>query len=298
MVKVYTVTLMMGTNDVSRGELRKVMRLHEKMSCILEELRTYSDPPILTICTVTYKMKTNQHAREKNAKVRNTNEIIRQIQQRSVLPVRLLDVADMMECSLPDDASSDGIHFDKPWGVKWLNGVFQRHINILETDMLETAQFTFVTPPIPPFFATRPLSGRLGARVDSRDSSRSSRTRQLGATPMKAEEAETSTPQSSVVSSVVVDSKKAERPAETSKARYLERVKELHLEDLECRQKLAEVLGLKNLSHKDLSGHHCVDWLKAREAHFSRTKTLGTAHLTWISKKSIMGPVNYRPLIQ
>ena len=28
MVKMYTVTLMMGTNDVSRGESRKVMRLH------------------------------------------------------------------------------------------------------------------------------------------------------------------------------------------------------------------------------------------------------------------------------
>ena len=37
MEKIYTVTLMMGTNDVSRGESRKVMRLHEKMSCNLEE---------------------------------------------------------------------------------------------------------------------------------------------------------------------------------------------------------------------------------------------------------------------
>ena len=38
MAKVYTVTLMIGTNDVSRGESRKVMRLHDKMSSILEEL--------------------------------------------------------------------------------------------------------------------------------------------------------------------------------------------------------------------------------------------------------------------
>ena len=28
MVKMFTVTLMMGTNDVSRGESRKVMRLN------------------------------------------------------------------------------------------------------------------------------------------------------------------------------------------------------------------------------------------------------------------------------
>ena len=269
MVKIYTVTLMMGTNDVSRGESRKVMRLHEKISCFLEELRNYLDPAILTICTVPYNMKADQHAREMNEKVRNINEVIRQIH----LPVRLLDVADMMERSPPGDVSSDVIDFDRPRGMEWLNGVFQRHINIIESEMLETAQFTFGLPPIPPFFATRPLSGRLGARIDSRYSSKSSRTRQRGSTPMKAEEAESSTPQSSVVSSVVVmDKKKVGRPAETSKARYLERVKELDLEDLACRQELAEVLGLKNVSHEDLSRHHCVDWLKAHEAHFSRAK--------------------------
>ena len=81
------------------------MRMHEKMSCILEELRIYLDPAILTICTVPYNMKFDQHAREMNEKVRNINEVIRQIQQRSVLPVRLLDVADLMERSLPEDAS-------------------------------------------------------------------------------------------------------------------------------------------------------------------------------------------------
>ena len=129
MVKMYTVTLMMGTNDVSRGESRKVMRLHEKMSCILQELRIWFDPAILTNCTVPYNMMFDQHAMEMNEKFRKIKEEIRQIQQRSVLPVRLLDVADLMEHSLPRDASSDGIHFYTPKGTKWLNGVFQRHIN-------------------------------------------------------------------------------------------------------------------------------------------------------------------------
>ena len=61
----------------------------------------------------------------------------------------------MMERSLPDDASSDGFHFDKPRGMEWLNGVLQRHINILESDMLETAQITFGPPQYP-------LSSQLG----------------------------------------------------------------------------------------------------------------------------------------
>ena len=94
-----------------RGEQRKVMRLHEKMSCILEKLRIYLDPAILTICTVPYNMMADQNAREMNDRVRNLNEIIRQIQQRSVLPVKLLDLTSMMEHSLPDDAcvGSEGI---------------------------------------------------------------------------------------------------------------------------------------------------------------------------------------------
>ena len=77
----------------------------------------------------------------------------------------------MEQAGFADDASSDGIHFDRQRGVEWLNDVFQRHINELEAELLETAQFTFGPPPNPPFLASRALSSRLGARVDSRDSS-------------------------------------------------------------------------------------------------------------------------------
>ena len=146
MGKIYTVTLLMGTNDVSRGEARKMMRLQDKVSCILEELRIYLEPGILTICTVPYNMMADQKAREMNERVRNISEIIRQIQQRSVLPMRVLDVARMMEDSLPEDASSDGIHFDRPRDTEWLNGVFKKHINFLESDLLESGQFTFGPP--------------------------------------------------------------------------------------------------------------------------------------------------------
>ena len=298
MARVYTVTLVIGTNDVSRGESRKVMRLHDKMSCILEELRIQMDPAILTVCTIPYNKKADQHAMELNTKVRNLNEVIRQIHQRSVLPVGLLDVAEQMERSVfPDDGSSDGIHCDRPRGVEWLNDVFQRHISALEAELLETAQFTFGPPPNPPFLTSRTLSSRLGATADSRDSSRSSRTRLPVAAPMEAEEATSSTPQSLAVSSVVVvESKRVERPADTSRSRYLQKVKELDLEDLECRQELAEALGLERVSHEDFSRHQCVDWLKAHETHFSRPRTIETADLTRIPTKSVMGPINYRPL--
>ena len=149
-------------------------------------------------------------------------------------------------------------------------------------------QFTFGPPPIPPFFLARSVTDRLGGRIDSRRSSTSSRSRQLRSTSMEGDEAESSTPQSSVVSSVVmVDSrKKVEDPGEASRTRYLERVKDLDLEDLASRQELTE----------DLSNNYCVDWRKAHEAHFSRAKTLEMVDLTGIPQRSIMGPIDYRPL--
>ena len=223
MGKIYTFTLMMGTNDVSRGEARKMMRLQDKVSCILEELRIYLEPTILTICTVTYDMMADQNAREMNERVRKTNEIIRQIQQRSVLPMSVLGVARMIEDSLPEDASSDCVHFDRPRSTEWLNGVFQRHINFPESDLLERGQFNFVPPPIPPFFLARSLTDRVGRKIDSRGSSTSSRSRQLRSTAMEGDKEESSRPQSSVVSSVVVvdSKKKVEVPGEESRTRCL-----------------------------------------------------------------------------
>ena len=298
MTKVYTVTLMVGTNDVSRGEARKITRLHDKVSCLLEELRIQMDPILLTICTVPYNMMFDQHALEMNEKVRNLNKVIRDIHRKSVLPVRLLDVAERMEKEgFPEDTSSDGINFDRPRGAEWLNDVFQEHINALEADLLETAQFTLGPPPKPPFLASRALSGRLGPRVDTRDSSRSSQTRLQSATPMESEEVTSSTPPSSAISSVVVaESKRENKSMETARLRYPEKVKELDLESLECRQELAETLGIERVSHEDLNRHHCVDWLKAHEAHFSRAKLMETTDLTGIPTKTIMGPINYRPL--
>ena len=80
------------------------MTLHDKMSCILEELRIQMDPAVLNLCTIPYKMMADQHAMEMNEKVRVLNGIIKQIHQRSVLPIRLLNVADQMEHSFPEDA--------------------------------------------------------------------------------------------------------------------------------------------------------------------------------------------------
>ena len=80
MGKIYTVTLLMGTNDVYRGKSRKMKKLQDKVSCILEELRVYFDPEVLTICTSLYNVIADQDAMSMNERVRHINEISRQIQ--------------------------------------------------------------------------------------------------------------------------------------------------------------------------------------------------------------------------
>ena len=99
--------------------------------------------------------------------------------------MRLLDVAKMMEDSLRQNSSSDGIYFDNSKGTKWLNGVFQRHIINLKSDLVENGQFTFGPTPRPFIFTVRLVADRLEWRIDSSGSSRSSRGRQLGSTPME-----------------------------------------------------------------------------------------------------------------
>ena len=72
---------------------------------------------------------------------------------------------------------------------------------------------------------------------------------------MERDEAESSTPQSSAVSSVVVvDNKKTEIPGEASKDRYLETVKDLDMEDLACRQELERFWDLRTCRTRTSAG--------------------------------------------
>ena len=112
---------------------------------------------------------------------------------------------------------------------------------------------------------------------------------------------DSSTPRSSVVLSVVVVERGNENRSSgealegTSKARYIEKVKDLNMKELACRRELMEILEHKSQYHEDLSSHYCVDWLKRHETRFSRERTLETVDLTGVPRRSIFCPINYRP---
>ena len=73
-----------------------------------------------------YIMMQDENGTSMDERVRHINVIIREIQMNNFLPLRLLDVAHLMEDSSPDGSSSDGIHFDRLKGSEWLKKVFQR----------------------------------------------------------------------------------------------------------------------------------------------------------------------------
>ena len=52
-----------------------------------------------------------------NERVRHLNGAIHENQRNSILPLRLLEMPRMMEKSLPDGCSSDGIRIDLPGGA-------------------------------------------------------------------------------------------------------------------------------------------------------------------------------------
>ena len=160
-----------------------------------------------------------------NERVHQIYEILHEIQRSSIRPFRLPDNAHMMEDFFPGGSSSKGILFDQHKSLEWLNKVFQMHINNLESDLLENGEPNFCPPPRPPFFSVRPMEDRLGERIDSKDSSGSSRSRQPGLMSWD----KGSTPQSSVVSSIVVLERVSENG--TSKATYLERVRDPDLKE-------------------------------------------------------------------
>ena len=150
--KIHTVTITMGTKDNSGGQSRKMTQLQEKVSCLLQEARILLDLTKLTNCTVPYKMVIDDNELSMNERLRLINGIILEIQRSSILPLRLLDVFHMMKDYLLVGCSADGIHFDRPKGAEWLNQVVQRHINNLESDLLETGQINFGPTPRPLFF--------------------------------------------------------------------------------------------------------------------------------------------------
>ena len=127
-----------------------------------------------------------------NEKLRQINEVILEIQRNSILPLRLLDGARMMEDYLPGRYFSNAIHVYRLKGLEWLNKVFQKHIDNLESELMGTEQFTFGPPPRFLFSPVRPEEDRLGERIDSRDSSASSSSRHSGSASLDKNKTELS----------------------------------------------------------------------------------------------------------
>ena len=159
------------------------------------------------------------------------------------------------------------VHFDRHKGLERLKKVFRRDINNPELYLLETEKFTFGSPPRLFFFPVRPLEDRLGERIDSRDSSASSRSRQPGSTSL--EKRHEGLFVAAKFGSVVCRS-----GGEGQREPILRRSPgghELGQITRESEGPGPEIVGLTARFNGSSRAkvHYCVDRLKAHDAHFS-----------------------------
>ena len=57
-----TVTMMVGTNDISGGKYRKITRLSDNFKRLIGDVHVKFDPDALTICTVPFNMLLDQNS--------------------------------------------------------------------------------------------------------------------------------------------------------------------------------------------------------------------------------------------
>ena len=95
------------------GEARKITRLHDKVSCLLEELRIQMDPILLTICTVPYNMMFDQHALEHEREGAEPKQGDKRHPPEECAPCQTVGTwqSAWRKEGFPEDTSSDGIHF-------------------------------------------------------------------------------------------------------------------------------------------------------------------------------------------
>ena len=81
-----------------------------------------------------YNMQYKDNGLNLNERVRCIKSAMLEIQLTSIRLLRLLDMAQMMEDSVPDEFSTDGIHFDRPrplkGRIKSFNGIWTDYFQI------------------------------------------------------------------------------------------------------------------------------------------------------------------------
>ena len=330
--RIPNVTILVGTNNISRSSDEEEALCESMMVCLFTTLWQKFNCAVLTVCTLPMSTRIlTATGRRHNERVIRWSNSLRNLASRNAGRMILMDIEHELRAMDQARLTTDGIHFDIIEGQAWLNRVFQERLDELEVELFDTGVLkeegasneptvtTFVPPnletrlgAVPAVTIYKPLSSsEPGQRTDVRDRLREApmrRTnnprRRLG--PVNSTAETTSTSRSDTRSETTSTSREERcpnrsslmwsRPTPSPWHVYKDDLMKLSLQTVSFAADVMRMLNGARLSVSGLYSITGVDWLIAAGINFSFTTALRFADLEGLSSNNTMGPVNARPL--
>ena len=330
--RIPSVTIQVGTNNISRSSDEEEALWESMMVCLLTTLWQKFNCAVLTVCTVPMNARSLTAAgRRHNEGVVRWNNILRNLASRNAGRMILMDIEHELRAMDQARLTTDGIHFDSIEGQAWLNRVFQEQLDELEVELFDTGVLreegassetvitTFVSPNLETRLGTVPAvmnyrqqsSSEPGQRTDVQDrlgEAPVGRTihprRRLGTVNPIEEAASTSRSDTrSETTSTIGEERRPgrgslmwSRPIPSPWHVYKDELMKLDLQRVRFIEDARRMLNGARLSVSRLYSITGVDWLIAASINFSSMTALRFADLEGLPSNNTMGPVNARPL--
>ena len=134
--RIPNVTILVGTNNISRSSDEEEALWDSMMVCLFTTLWQKFNCAVLTVCTVPMSTRTLTAAgRRHNEGVIRWNNILRNLASQNARRMILMDIEHELRAMDQARLTTDGIHFDSIEGQAWLNRVLQERLDELEVEL-------------------------------------------------------------------------------------------------------------------------------------------------------------------
>ena len=138
-VIIPNVTILVGTNNISRRSDEEEALWESMMVCLFTTLWQKFNCAVLTVCTVPMSKRTLTAAgRRHNEGVIRWNNTLRNLASHNAGTMFLMDIEHELRAMDQPRLTTDGIHFDSIEGQARLNRVFQGRLDGLEVELFDT----------------------------------------------------------------------------------------------------------------------------------------------------------------
>ena len=134
--RVDTLTVMIGTNDVSRNPVTPKAKSKSLLICLLNELKEKYRSRIVVLCTNSLNPDAGSPVVDfMNRNVTQWNVMIRNLTTGNPNELRLMEVENTLRMVDHGALTKDGIHFNTQPGVQWIDDAFQTRIEEMEAEL-------------------------------------------------------------------------------------------------------------------------------------------------------------------